>query len=68
MNQSFDNVEYRPFPGQSHRVGYAPLSGVWHIKGSAGHYYAVCQTRRAAGIGCFYAVSLQEVSDKLRSY
>ena len=67
MNRSFDNIEYRPFPGQDHLVGYAPLSGVWHIrKSGGGNWYAQCQTRRACGIGAFYAVSLQEVSNHLR--
>lgn len=67
MNRSFPNIECRPFHGQAHRVGYAPLSGVWHIKGKSGAYYARCTTGRAVGLGAFCATTLAEVSTKLAS-
>lgn len=66
MNQSFDNVEYLPFPGHKYRVGYATLSGVWHIHGSTGAYYARCTTGLAAGLGAFHAATLAEVSKEQR--
>lgn len=68
MNRSYHNIEYRPFYGKNYRVGYAPISGVWHICGSRGAYYATCQTGRAAGLGSFCAGTLAEVSKKLASY
>lgn len=64
MNRSYHNIEYRPFHGKRYRVGYAPLSGVWHINGTSGRYYCVCQTGRDV-LGVFHASSLSEVSSML---
>ena len=64
--RTFPNIEYWPLPGKGYRVGYATLSGVWHIKGnSRSGYYARCTTDRAAGFGAFYARTLAEVSKQL---
>ena len=68
MNRSFDNIEYHPFLGHAYHVGYARLSGVWHIHKSGRGYLAICTTDRAPGVGCFHAANLAEVSNKLRSY
>lgn len=65
MARSFHNIE--KLPGKSHRTGYAPLSGVWHVTGSTGDYYARCRTDRAAGLGAFFARTLADVSRELES-
>lgn len=67
MRQSFDNIEYRRFPGHKYLVGYARLSGVWHIHGRSGAWYARCATNRAAGLCAFHASTLAEVSSRLNS-
>jgi len=67
MRQSFDNIEYNKFPGHHYYVGYAPISGVWHITGDTGRYIVYCKTNRAAGIGCFTAATLADISRELRS-
>lgn len=64
MRKSFDNIEYNKFPGQKHYVGYAPLSGVWRIKGTTGRYVAFCQSGRDP-LGSFCADSLAECSSLL---
>jgi hypothetical protein len=68
MRQSFDNIEFLRFPGHEYLVGYAPLSGVWHITGTSGAWYARCATTRAAGLGAFHANTLAEVSSQLQSW
>ena len=66
MNRSFDNIEYRPFFGHKYRVGYAPLSGIWHVfQCSDRTYRASCTTNRG-GLGYFFADTLAEVSKELR--
>ena len=67
MRQSFPNIEYQRFPGSAYYTGYAPLSGVWHIHGRSGSWYARCQTNRCAGLGAFYAETLAEISSRLNS-
>jgi hypothetical protein len=64
MNRSFPNIEYRPFPGHKYRVGYAPLSGVWHIHGSGKEYVARCMTMRDS-IGYVFARTLADMSSIL---
>ena len=66
MNRSFHNIESRPFPGHAYRVGYARVSGVWHIfNAGKGGWYAVCQTNRSAGVGRIFTSTLAEISSKL---
>ena len=65
MNRSFHNIEYKPWPGKTYRVGYAPISGVWWIRKAGKGYVAFCRTDRAVGVGCFMASTLAEVSAKL---
>ena len=65
--RSFPNIEYRRFPGHKHLVGYARVSGVWHIHGRSGSWYARCASNRSAGLGAFYASTLSEVSQRLNS-
>lgn len=67
MRRSFGNIESRRFPGHRYLVGYARLSGVWHIHGRSGAWYARCQTNRCAGLGAFYAETLAEISSRLNS-
>lgn len=66
--QSFPNIEYQRFPGKAYYTGYAPLSGVWHIHGHSGAWYARCTTNRAPGLAAFWASSLAEVSRMLESW
>lgn len=67
MNKSFENIEFRPFPGKDYRVGYARLSGVWHIWGSTRTgYRARCQTGRDT-LGIIFTDTLAEMSDNLMS-
>lgn len=73
MRRSFDNIERNRKPlnatlGAGCYVGYATLSGVWYIrKAGKSIWYAYCTTDRSAGVGAFYADTMQEVSAKLRS-
>lgn len=62
----YDNIEYRPFPGKTYRVGYARLSGVWHIYKMKDGYYV----KKASSIGghqAFHAQTLLEGSDRLNT-
>jgi hypothetical protein len=69
MRKGYDNIEYCRFPGHKHLVGYATLSGVWHIyKCTDRTWYAICRAPfPVGGIGAFYAADLAEVSNQLRS-
>ena len=67
MRRAFPNIESRRFPGHPYLVGYARLSGVWHIHGRSGAWYARCQTNRSCGLSAFHACTLAEVSNRLDS-
>lgn len=62
--KSYPNIEKSAFSNRQY-VGYAPISGVWHIKGKTGAWWAWCQTGRDK-LGCVSTRTLQEMSDKLR--
>lgn len=64
MNRSFPNIEYRPFPGHKHRVGYAG-GHVWHIQRitTNGTTKYLC-TNQTTGER-FYRKTLAEVSIRL---
>lgn len=65
--RNFPNIE--KLQGRAYYTGYAPLSGVWHIrKAGRDSWYAVCQTGRACGVGAFYGRTLSDISDKLSSH
>lgn len=63
--RNLHNIE--KLPGKKHWTGYSPLSGVWHITGKTGAYYARCTTGRAAGLGAFWCRTLAEASKELGS-
>ena len=67
MNKSFENIEYRPFPGKDYRVAHARLSGVWHVRRCYCHgYYAKCATG-ADTLGYIWTRTLAEMSEALLS-
>lgn len=64
--KSYHNIEKSAFKPGTY-VGYARISGVWHIRGTSGNWYARCTTERASGVGAFFARTLDEVSKELSS-